>query len=426
MFEIYRTMLQLMKHKENYLKLKGVVKKQLLDADIRRALTVLENYWSNYPDHETVLPDLFLTELQIHNPDLDEAKLTIFKGMAEIMQHEPDESTAKGLMRSMRTLDFAAKVEAAHEGYQQGHDVDLYETIRDLLAQFEADVSRDDHIDYCRDSIADIIEEAQTGFNLPWFLDCLRGSLPDIRTGDQLIFAARPGRGKTSFCAREAVHVAPLTPDDRPILWFNNESKAAKIKGTIYRAALGKSFQEIVTAGADWATDAYGKCIGGHDRIRIFDIHGRDYKFLESLIQKHNPVLVFFDMLDNVKGFGDAARLDLRLEQLYQWSREMAVIHDFVSIATSQISVEGEGVAWCDQSMLKDSKTAKQGAADAIITMGAVNQSKLIDSRYLYVPKEKSETLPGYRQDCATEVKFDGKRCQFKEAAKLEQEGPNA
>jgi replicative DNA helicase len=61
-------------------------------------------------------------------------------------------------------------------------------------------------------------------------------------------------------------------------------------------------------------------------------------------------------MLDNVGGFGAAERTDLRLERLYQWARECAVKYDFLSIPTSQVSVEGEGLAWCDMSMLKDSK----------------------------------------------------------------------
>lgn len=74
--------------------------------------------------------------------------------------------------------------------------------------------------------------------------------------------------------------------------------------------------------------------------------------------------------------------------------------------------------------MLKDSKTAKQGAAEAIITMGATNNKNQLWSRFLYVPKAKSETLPGYRSDCATEVTFDGSRCQFVEAAK-DTGGPN-
>jgi replicative DNA helicase len=413
MFEVYKTTLQLMKKRDQYDKLRQVVKKNLIDTDVRRAINVLDHYWNDYPEHQVVVPDTFLSELNIKNPDLDANQLKMYKGMVDIMMQEPDEATAKGLLRSLRTIDFADKMEKIHEQYQTGLDVDLHSEIRELLLRFESDISRDERVDYCRESILDIIEEEESGFNLPWFLPDLAGAMPHCKTGDQYIFAARPGKGKTSFCARQAVHVAPQTPDDRPILWFNNESKAAKIKGTLYRAALGTDFKGIIKMGADTAHQRFTELTGGQDRIKVFDIHGRDHRFLESLIIKWQPAVVIFDMLDNVQGFSGADRTDLRLEALYQWAREQAVIHDFLSLPTSQISVEGEGLAWCDQSMLKDSKTAKQGACDGIITMGAVNAKEKLWSRYIYVPKSKQSPEPGYRADCATEVTFDGAKCQF-------------
>lgn len=424
MFNVHKVTLQLLKHKDNYDKLSSSVNKSLVDADVRRALVVLDNYWKNYPDHTIVLPEVFMAELNIQNPDLDEAQLKMYSGMSEIMQQEPDEATAKGLMRSLRTLDFASKLEQAHEQFQTGLDMDLHDTVRELIASFESDISRDTAIDWCQDTIAEVIQDSETGTKLPWFIDCLNGSMPDVRTGMQIIFAARPGKGKTSFCARQAVSLAPNTPDQRPVLWFNNEGKGNRIKGTIYRAALQTDFAGISKMGLERAQHDYNERVGGASKIRIFDIHGRDFRFLERLIKDHQPSVVIFDMLDNVHGFADAQRTDLRLEQLYQWAREQAVIHDFLSIPTSQISVEGEGLAWCDQSMLKDSKTAKQGACDAIITMGATGNQNQEWSRFLYVPKTKQSPAKGYRADCATEVLFDGATCQFSEAM-AQEDGPN-
>lgn len=423
MFQTYKTTLQLLKKKEQYEKLRQVVNKSLLDPDVKRAINVLDRYWKDYPDHDTVHPDIFMTEVNLQYPDLDEDKIMLYAGMSDIMQQEPDEASAKGLIRSLRTMDFAAKLEEAHELYATGLDVDIHQTVRELLMQFESDISRDQRMDFCRDSILDIIQEEESGHRLPWFLQCLRGSMPDMRTGMQIIFAARPGKGKTSFMACQAVYLAKRTPDDRPVLWFNNEGKGNRIKGTLYRAALQTDFKGIIKMGGDVAHERYRQATGGQDRIRIFDIHGRDYRFLEGLIAKHEPAVCIFDMLDNVHGFGDAARLDLRLEQLYQWAREQSVIHDFLSLPTSQISVEGEGLLWCDQSMLKDSKTAKQGACDAVITMGATNNQNQEWTRGLYIPKaHKGSVSKGYRADCATEVTFDGAKCQFIEAAEA---GPN-
>lgn len=416
MFNIHKTTLQLLKHKDQYDKLRGVIQTNTVDFDVRRALNTLDTYWKNYEGHSVVQPDVFLTELGLNYNDLDADQMRMYQGMTEVMMAEPDADAAKGLIRSWRTLDFAKEVETANENYHQGLDVDLFQTIKDLTGEYERDISRDINLDYCRDTIEEIIEEEKNGTRLPWFLPALNGAMPNRRTGHQIIFAARPGKGKTSFIARDIVQLAPKTPDNRPIIWFNNEGKGQSIKGTTYRAALGLDFNEIIKLGAVGAAERYASRVGGPDRIRIFDIHGRDYKFLERIIDEHRPAVVVFDMLDNVRGFSNADRMDLRLEQLYQWGRESAVIYDFLSLPTSQISVEGEGLAWCDQSMLKDSKTAKQGACEAIVTMGAKNGPEFLNSRFIYVPKTKQVPLKGSRSDCATEVLFDGPRCQFQEA----------
>ena len=85
MFEVYKTTLQLMKKRDQYDKLRQVVKKNLIDTDVRRAINVLDHYWNDYPEHQVVVPDTFLSELNIKNPDLDANQLKMYKGMVDIM-----------------------------------------------------------------------------------------------------------------------------------------------------------------------------------------------------------------------------------------------------------------------------------------------------------------------------------------------------
>lgn len=416
MFESYKTILQLVKTREQYDKLSGIINKRLLDNDVRRTINALDQYWNNYPGHDIVVPDVLLTEIGMNNADITEDQLRIYKGMIDVMMHEPDPDAAEGIIRTLRTMDFAAEMEAHIEAYHEGRDLDLYQTVLETSQKFERDISRSVKLDFIRDSIDEILEEEENGHRFSWPLTCLSGAMPATKTGMQFIFAARPGKGKTSFCAFAAVHFARQTPDNRPVMWLNNEGKGNRIKATTYRAALGVDRAGLITLGAKKAGTLYNEAIGGQDRIRIFDIHGRDHKFVERLIEKHRPAVVFFDMLDNIHGFGDAARTDLRLEFLYQWARESAVIYDFMSIPTSQISAVGEDTAWCDQSMLKDSKVGKQGACDAVIMMGAKNAPEFHRDRFMYIPKvAKMAPAPGYRPDCYTPVVFDGPTCQFVE-----------
>jgi len=91
---------------------------------------------------------------------------------------------------------------------------------------------------------------------------------------------------------------------------------------------------------------------------------------------------------------------------MYQWARECSVKYDFLSLPTSQVSVEGAGTQWIPESCLKDSKTGKQGACDAIITIGTEDRVGFENSRFIYIPKTKSKPVDGALADCRSEAVF--------------------
>ena len=102
-----------------------------------------------------------------------------------------------------------------------------------------------------------------------------------------------------------------------------------------------------------------------------------------------SPGGVIYDMIDHIKGFGGEARTDLMREEMYKWAREKCVKHDCIGLATSQISADGEGLQFPNMSMLKDSKTGKQGACDALIMIGKSNDEGLQGQRFIGLPKNK-------------------------------------
>jgi replicative DNA helicase len=136
----------------------------------------------------------------------------------------------------------------------------------------------------------------------------------------------------------------------------------------------------------------YIEAIGGReDMIQVVDIHGFQSYEVEDLIRKKRPGLVVFDMIDNIQFAGQTTnggeRNDQILEAMYGWARMQAVIHDFVGLATSQISAEGEGEKYPRQTQLKDSRTGKQGACDFIVTGGVDNNQP--NTRYIGMTKNK-------------------------------------
>jgi replicative DNA helicase len=119
-------------------------------------------------------------------------------------------------------------------------------------------------------------------------------------------------------------------------------------------------------------------------------------------------------MIDNIRGFGSEARTDLQLEEMYKWARERSVKYDAIGLATSQISAEGDGLQFPTLSMLKDSKTGKQGACDFQLMIGASNDPNLEYSRYLSLPKNKLRR-DGQPSDPRCEVRFQPNLARYED-----------
>lgn len=424
MYHVNKTLLQVLRTRDGYKRLSGSIELNLFDKEVKLVLSSILKYWdAYYTEHEVINLEILSQRFMLQNKTLTEEERNFYQDIFLLMQDEPDAAIANELIRQLKTMNFSKDLNDLIVSYEQGDEVDLFEESVTLFNQYESDLRRQSSCDWCKAGAQEIIEDAQQGLILKPRLTCLQKSLPDLRTGMQMIVAARPGKGKTSFCAEIIAGVLQqeqVQKSRRPILWMNNEGTALRIKSCVLRSCLRKDFSSIIKMGWDQANAQFEEVIGGLEMLRIYDIHGRDYRFIERLIEKDKPVLVVWDMLDNVKGFNGAngSRTDERLERLYQWARESAVIYDFLSVPTSQVSAEGADMQWIPESFLKDSKTGKQGACDIILTIGTSNKPGFENSRFVYLPKTKSTPVEGFPADCRTEVFFDTKTSSFYEGGK--------
>jgi replicative DNA helicase len=341
-----------------------------------------------------------------------------------------------GLMERLVAADTAARVTSLLERWNNGDEVDLYRELRNNVERFEQQVDRKVKNPQVLDPIEDLLKAEENDTGLHFRLPCLNRHIKPIRGGDFIIVAARPDKGKTTFCASELTFMAAQLDEvypgeKRSILWFNNEGPGNKIIMRNFQAALGATTEELVQYSnmpadkefAQYRTQVrqrYAAALGGRPgALRVFDVHDMWNHEVEDIMKQHNPGIVLFDMVDNIKFGGETnnngQRTDQLLEAMYQWARLMGVKHDCGVIATSQISADGDGVSYPTLPMLKDSKTGKQGAADVIITIGALNDPVLENSRYIGTTKNK-KVRTGKKPSPNQEVFFDSQRGRYKEA----------
>lgn len=315
-----------------------------------------------------------------------------------------------------RTMDLA-------ERFNNGEEVDVAEELSSISDIHRAGIRvREDETAEVTGSVSDILEESNSEHGLLWPFDSLNDAMRPAQWGDNIIVAARPDVGKTSFLAacalRFAQQLPELEPDDeRCVLWLNNEGPGSRVKLRLWQCALRATLPELSEFKSNGTLEStYAKVAGDESRIRIFDIHGWTTAKVERLIERVRPAVVIWDMADHIRYTGDAkvqaARTDEYLEGLYNWIRETGVRFRAVNLVSTQLSGDAENVAYPLLGMLKDSKTGKQGTADAIITIGFVDIKPTTRSLGLTKNKlNKGNSKGGGRK--LGELAFDGARGYF-------------
>jgi replicative DNA helicase len=430
------TVLRLLKYRERYDRLARSVPKNALQPVIVELLNDFGVFFREFDTAQRIEHGPFLTWFRgFRHPSMKDEGFGLYQAIIEKAMEDVSPELEAGLMERLVAADTAARVTSLLERWSKGDEVDLYAELRQNVERFEQQVDRKVKNPQVLDPIEDLLKAEENDTGLHWRLPCLNRHIKPLRGGDFVIVAARPDKGKTSFCAAELTFMAAQLDqvypgENRSILWFNNEGPGNKIIMRNFQAALGATVEELVQLSNTPSVDPkyktlvrerYAAALGGRaGALRVFDIHDMWNHEVEDIMRLYNPGVVLFDMVDNIKFGGEAnnngQRTDQLLEAMYQWARLMGVKHDCGVIATSQLSADADGVSYPTLPQLKDSKTGKQGAADVIITLGALNDPVLENSRYIGCTKNKKQRT-GKRNSPNQEVFFDSQKSRYVEAS---------
>ncbi len=409
-------LLRIIKEREHFDKVSRFIPLSAIDKRTKAIVQDIDKYFTINPDEVSIdfpsFRSLFFTSWHKGMKD-DDCKY--YNQLLTRMEEDVPDSVRKNIINSLLELEFATDMGNLLSDYKEGEEIEFVHAVDNLLAKVQGTMERTSNLEYAGFEDSTVGEEDDDN-GLLWPLNSLNKVYRNVQGGDQTIIAARPGKGKTSlltFCNWSFVQ---QMQEDKIIIWFNNESKRQRIMSRQIMSALNATTQEC----AKWKKegtlrDRYVKVMGCVNRVRVYDVHGKANYQLEDILENLGDQvgLIIFDMLDNVKfPTLKEVREDQRLEQLYQWSREMGVKYNCPIFATSQISGEGDGLMFPALHMLKDSKTGKQGACDNILMLGSSADPLLEHKRGLSMPKTKTKR-PG-QNDILEEIIFDSDRGRFK------------
>lgn len=380
-------LLRILKYRQDFYRIKGRIPENTMDAQTRYLLKLFGEYFEAMPDDDRINLATFLPIFRSKATHIKPDDLPAYEKVLASVQSDVPPDQKDGVMNALLELRLSTEMLQILEKFEEGDIANVHAHMNEVMMNFAKDAELKT-VDYIRDDIYDLLaEEANEDVGVSFRLECLRQACRFLKGGDFGIIAGRPDRGKTTFVASEITYMASQLPNDRPVVWLNNEGPGKRIIPRLYQAALGMTLSEM--KGVKDLKQAYIDAVGMIDKIRVVDIHGMDTYAVENIIRQNKPGIVIYDMIDHIRGFGGEARTDLVLEEMYKWGREIAVKYDLVGLATSQISNDGDGMQFPSLGMLKDSKTGKQGACDFQIMIGATNDPGQAGLRFIGMPKNK-------------------------------------
>jgi len=413
------TLLRIMKRRQDYENLHRMVPERVLDPATESILKDYGSWFKENPDAKVIDFDSFALWMKLSHPTLDDDKLALVMSQVRKAKQDVDPDVRAGIVERLVASQTAQRLEDLILAFTEGEDIEFGAKLRSIIDTYEDRVARQVKTPFVEVDIDELLDEEENDEGIHWRLSILNEYMRPLRPGDFGCVAMRPDAGKTTLLTSELTHMAPQCPEGRGVFWFNNEGPGRRIVGRLWQSALDATFddlQELRKKGKH--KQAYAKQVGGSDRIRVLDVHDMYSNDIEDIIRQHNPYIVVLDMIDNIK-FGGVAnnggqRTDQLLEAMYQWARVLGVKHDCIVLCTSQISSDGEGLTRPLQSMLKDSKTGKQGALDFLIMGGKSNDPLMANSRFISIPKNKLARAGRRGDPFGYEVILDSQRGRYR------------
>ncbi len=410
-------LLRIIKYKEQFDKVYRYIPRSAIDKRTKAVADDIKKYF-DLNDEELVIdfPSFRSMFFTTFHKNMAEADCDYYNKLITRMEEDVPESVKKNIINQLLELEFATDVANIVDDYQQGEEVEIVVVVSNLVDKVKDTLERTsafEFADFDDSTIGD--ENTEDGYR--WLLPVMNEHYRPAQGGDQYIVAARPGQGKTTFLTHNNYSMAQQMEDHKVIVWFNNESRRQRIMARQIQSAIGKTNTELQLMQKEGTLkEAYIKAMGSADRVRVYDVHGKNNFHLEEILEgigMDNIGAIVFDMLDNVKfPTSKDLREDQRLEQMYQWSRELGVKYNCPTFPTSQVSNEGAGLMYPLEHMLKDSKTGKQGACDGIIMIGSSDDPLMQNKRGLSMPKTKSKREG--MSNMQVEVLLDADRGRYK------------
>lgn len=379
-----------------------IVKDRLLD-ETKILIECYKKYYELYVNHKYIDFDVFLTQFYTHwhSQDMTDDDLDWYKDIIHRIQSS-DPVDAETALLGLVNKQFISKINEI--GAKEFNSEHIRVALEDYEKNYAGIVKEYDDDAFTIDDIDLSLLDKSLG--IPYCFDQIQDNCGGMIKGSLVIINAATNLGKSMIIYKQIRHTLNHLKNIKsqsPILLFHTEGTKdvafARILSNIYRDHLPNGFYDIQTPDMLAKIKKHFNKKYGKNSLYIFTANNCGLNYIRMKIKKYNPALVILDMAVQImtpfsKTASDVGNLEAFFNALRRLSSENCPI-----MATVQA---GNGAKWWDKQQQKylykqwptdddiyNSKTAVQGAAETIITMGRDNDNEL--KRYIQTTKTKSE-----------------------------------
>ena len=403
--------LLLLSNISNYKRFSSLVREERLSEDVRYIYKDFNSYYNELVKTDVDWQEFKVWSTTIQHPSLSDEKLASISALCDkLASCEPLNEGA--VMRNLSTRYWANAI--SETAYKVVTGTATMEDVKNQIKEYNLEVKG---VEWDLESLSlsnsELLEQLQELKDAPkysWSIPELDLMLGPVCKGDFIIIGARPDGGKTTFLATQAVHFASQLNDGDCVLWCNNEEAASRIRLRQTQAALNWTREEVMKDLKRSVALFESKV--GIGKIRVMDNTSMTVHDIEAAIEACNPKIIIIDQIWKVGGFEKQSGTGIeRYAKLAQYVRELAKRYGPI-IGASQLDGTADNTKYPMMGTLYGSKTAVQGEADAIVTIGQ-SAEEGVDMRFLRAPKNKLSYADNEFRSAGCAVKIDKERAQF-------------
>lgn len=383
-------LLSVLADREQWNRFHRYIKGDVLPKEISQVMKDIKDFYTKHPDEEDIDWERFSEWFcLVKHGDWKPDKLEVYQRLFDRLSDHEETCVAEAIIEKYIKQEYSALIADIALKGAEGNEIDfgdIISTIDELNVELGVASEEDDYV--VSTDLAAIVEEMEAS-GLKWRMSFLNKSIGDLLPERFVCVSARPGTGKTTFLASEASFMAEQLPDDRPVLWINNEESGGAVFLRIVQATL-QTEEALIRANPVQALDDYAKKVGHKDKVVVINKADATVSDIEAYCKKYNPGLIIIDQLWKVHGFEKSSGTDTaRLGAIYRWGREIAKKYAPV-ITVHQLKTEADFVEYVPLSMLYLSGTIIQGEVDNMICIGANNKPGQEKYRFINIAKSKA------------------------------------